>query len=279
MQILNKLDGIREKGRRKLQRSQQRRACKKTANPLRDYPNAIVTTFYDVEGSYAIPGKECVDMVYKSLEVEAKYGINSTYNVVARLAQEHPQMISDIRLQGSEVASHSFNHNVLTKLDSESLRKDVIASKEAFTDLGIETLGHRSPQSAWDSRLLKCLVSSGYAWSAEGGIEDHPYPIIRSGSDVLWRFPVRDDDWRYESDASTPSEMLDKWKRIVRDNAAVRRYTAIGFHPWVEKSSERFAVFEEFIQWLAELPDVDVMPFADVLKVVNTQSTHILSSR
>lgn len=262
----------RERIRRKVQKNLQKRACALTPNPLADHPKSIITTFFDVEGAYAIPGKSCEETVFRILEVEAACGIHSTYNVVAQLALDAPKMVAEIRAGGHEVASHSLRHNVMTTLDTEALHEDVKQTRAAFADLDVEIAGHRSPQSAWNTRLMNCLADMGFAWSAEDGLEDHPYPIVVRKEKALWRFPVRDDDWGYESDGYRPSQMLERWKRIVNENVAKHRYTAIGFHPWVETADDRFAVFEEFMHWLAELSGIEVRTFGDVASLLNKRS-------
>lgn len=266
-----------ERLRRRSQALLAARACSRHRNPLEHYRKRIVTTFFDVEGDYAMPGMQsaCIATVEKILQIQADLGIRSTYNVVAELALDAPDMITSIVAGGHEVASHSLRHRVLTKLNGQELERDVEAVKGAFRTLGVPVDGHRSPQSAWNRAVLGALCTHGFRWNAEDGPEPHPYPVAQGPRGLLWRFPVHDDDWHYEASDARPSDMLSRWQHLVdlhmrrnaNDDAA--RHVAIGFHPWVERSAARLSVFKDFMTWLREYPDIEIMPFGRVVDLID----------
>jgi peptidoglycan/xylan/chitin deacetylase (PgdA/CDA1 family) len=231
----------------------------------------IVTTFYDVEGDFARPGKTAADVetLGRILEIERRCGIRSTYNVVGRFALAAPATVAEIARAGHEIASHSFDHSILTTLGRSAIDDNVRRAKQAFVDLGIEVHGHRSPQSAWDDRLLDALVACRYTWSAENGAEPYPYRIRGTDYGGLWRFPVADDDWRYESAGYTPAAMLARWQGLVREALGRRKHLAIGFHAWVEAEPGRLEALAAFFRWLVELDGVRLMPFGDVVRTLN----------
>jgi peptidoglycan/xylan/chitin deacetylase (PgdA/CDA1 family) len=248
-------------------------------NPLSGFPKTIVTTFFDVEGDYAAPGQHraCIETIYRILEIEKKYGIHSTYNIVARFALDFPDALSALNIAGHEIASHSYDHTVLRGLSSRQLSEDVGRAKTALSDLGVQVVGFRSPQSTWSRRLVRVLFREGFKWSAENGRELYPYRLLSKGAAVLWRFPVTTDDWCYMRDRVTPDEALNTWKLLVRRACDTRRYTAIGFHPWVEAASGRLTAFDEFLHWISEQSDVQVMPFGRVLGLIQ-ERRHLDSS-
>jgi len=249
-----------------------RLAASRQPDPLATQTGTIVTIFYDVEGNYAMPGQSaaCVGTAWKILEIEARLGIRSTYNMVARLAQEAPDLVAAIARAGSELASHSLDHQVLIRLPHDALADNIRRTRDAFAGLGVRVIGHRSPQSAWNRRLMELLRAEGFRWSAEDGTEPHPYRLAGEPGNALWRFPVADDDWHYGRDPDVrPSVVLARWQSCVRRAvAARRRHIAIGFHPWVEAPRDRFAVFETFMHWLREQRDIRVMPFREVLELM-----------
>lgn len=261
---------------RKLQRLRYERVCARRQNPLARQPGTIVTTFYDVEGDHARAGKTAAEIATLSriAEIERRCGIRSTYNVVARFALEAPAAVAELARAGHEIASHSYDHSILTTLSRAAIAENLSRTKQTFAELGIEILGHRSPQSDWDDRVLDALVASGYRWSAENGAEPYPYRIRRTAGGGLWRFPVADDDWRYESAGDSPAAMLARWQRIVREAVGRRRrHLAIGFHAWVEAEPGRLAALEDFFHWLVELDGVRVMPFGEVLRTMTETET------
>ena len=254
--------------RRRVQRLRCEQCCARQRNALAGHPGTIVTTFYDVEGDWARAGMNRVETetVARILDVEQRCGIRSTYNVVARFALSAPGLVDDIRRAGNEVASHSADHSILTRLGRAEIAANVHSAKRTFESLGIEISGHRSPQSDWDDRVLDALVEHGYAWSAENGAEPYPYRI-RTGRNELWRFAVAVDDWAYEAERLSPAAMVERWQRQVREARGRRTHVAIGFHAWVEAAPGRLAALEDFFHWLVAEAHVTVLPFGDVLRL------------
>jgi hypothetical protein len=254
--------------RRRVQRLRCERCCARQANVLAQHPGTIVTTLYDVEGDWARAGmnRTETDTVARILEIEQRCGIRSTYNVVARFALSAPDVVAQVRAAGSEIASHSDDHSILTRLKRSEIVENLSSAKRTFASLGIDVVGHRSPQSAWDERVLDALVGERYAWSAEHGAEPYPYRI-RSGRNELWRFAVAIDDWAYEAERLTPAAMTERWRRKVREARGHAKHVAIGFHAWIEAGRGRLAALEDFFHWLVADKDVTVLPFGDVLRL------------
>jgi peptidoglycan/xylan/chitin deacetylase (PgdA/CDA1 family) len=249
-------------------------------NLLAPLTKTIVTTFYDIEGDYAVPGQHgaCIDTIPRILEIEKKYAIRSTYNVVARFALDIPDLLLAIRNAGHEIASHSYDHKILRDLSRHQLAENILRTKEVFSELGIRPIGHRSPQSTWTRELMRLLFQEGFQWTAENGRETYPYVLLRDGAAALWRFPVTDDDWHYMRDGLRPTKVLSIWQNLVQRARETRRYTAIGFHPWIETAADRLAVLDEFLHWLSEQDDVQVMPFGRVLGRIHEQEQLLLRS-
>ncbi|HEX6994493.1 MAG TPA: polysaccharide deacetylase family protein [Gammaproteobacteria bacterium] len=255
--------------RRKLRGLSSGRRCARQADALAGRGRPIVTIFYDVEGDYARRGatRRELDCVGRILEIEARYAIRSTYNVVARFALDAPSLIESVRDAGHEIASHSYDHSILTRLPGSALVDHLRRTRDTFDALGVAVVGHRSPQSAWNERVLDALLSTGYAWNAENGAEPYPYRIRTSRDLTLWRFPVAGDDWQYESEGCAPAQMLERWRGQVQAARGRRSHVAIGFHPWVESAPGRLTALEELFHWLVDDAQVDVMPFGDVLRI------------
>jgi peptidoglycan-N-acetylglucosamine deacetylase len=263
-----------ERLRRRVQAQVSNRLCARHPNPLQAHGRPVIATFFDVEGDYAMPGMNpaCIGGVEKILRIQADLGIRSTYNVVASLAAEAPGMVAAIRDGGHEIASHSLAHRTLTHLSSAEVTDDVTRTRQTFERLGIKVCGHRSPQSAWTRRVLDALAQQRFRWNAEDGTEPYPYPVGDSAAGRLWRFPVSDDDWHYEATGMSPAALLQRWQDTVDTHVRTGRFAAIGFHPWVQRLPERLSAFKDFMAWLREYPGVDVLPFGQVLKLIESPS-------
>lgn len=269
-----------ERVRRKLRHLWYERHCSREADALAEHDGLIVTPFYDVEGDYARPGATAseIECVARILEIEQRHGIRSTYNVVARFAVDAPHIIRAIEMAGHEIAGHSYDHSILTSLGGAEIAENLHRTRSTFEDLGVRIRGHRSPQSAWDGRVLDALLHAGFSWSAENGAERYPYRIRHGDNGTLWRFPVAGDDWLYESAHLSPGVMLEQWREHVRKALGRRKHLALGFHPWVEAGAGRLDALEEFFHWLVELDGVEVMPFGGVLRIVDGSAAHELAA-
>jgi peptidoglycan/xylan/chitin deacetylase (PgdA/CDA1 family) len=259
---------------RKAQTLRSEHVCSRQSDPLAGQPNMTVTIFYDVEGDYAMPGQSAasIEAVGQILEMEKRHGIRSTYNVVARYALDAPDIVTEIRDAGHEIASHSYDHTVLSGLSTGEIADNLRRTKSTFQQLGIDICGHRSPQSAWNGNVLSSLIAEGYTWSAEDGREPYPYRIRMNDGKELWRFPTADDDWCYQQNHLTPRAALERWQQRIRQARDHQTYVAIGFHPWVEASADRLAVLDEFFHWLSEEDGLQVLPFGDVLGMIRKQN-------
>lgn len=259
--------------KRRLKNNKANKLCRLQKNPLATINKTVVTTFYDFEADYAGTGKQqpCFATVARILEIEKKHGIHSTYNTVAKLAHDIPDIVKEIHHRGHEIASHSYDHTVLLPLSRQQKKHNVESAKQMFNALGYSNIGHRSPQSAWDFTLVKQLSENNYCWNAENGSEPYPYIIHQTETNKLWRMPVRDDDWYYVRDKMQPKQVLQKWISLVQQARETQSYTAIGFHPWLQASEDKLVVLEEFFAWLAGQDDIAVMPFGEVVNAMESQ--------
>lgn len=230
----------------------------------------VVTTFYDVEGDYAIADmhQPCFRGLEKIAALEQGLSIRSTYNVVAKFAAEAPELFRNLEKSGHEIASHSYDHRVLTSLSASECRENIFNTRKMFDSLGLSVRGHRSPQSMWNLNVLSALYDADFVWNAENGKDDIPFELpvsLLHRKKTLCRLPISIDDWSYEGGAATPEQMLEIFKRSVTNKLDKGGYMAIGFHPWVEDPEDRFEVFSEFMRWLSSNPDIKMMPFGDVM--------------
>ena len=246
--------------------------CRMQKDLLANNDKTIVTIFHDYEGKYAVPEKEDESLltVNKILEIEARYNIKGTYNTVAKLAEDLPQVVENIIENGHEVASHSFEHRLYTEMSQAEQGEQIEKATSIFNDLGLSIVGHRCPQSAWTPTVITKLLTQNYRWVAENGTEPYPYICARNKVNSLWRFPVSGDDWAYQSLGFTPDEMLSYWKQLINDGIKNNRYTAIGMHPWVQAAPERLEMLNDFFSWLSTLPQIDILPFGQVVELLES---------
>jgi peptidoglycan/xylan/chitin deacetylase (PgdA/CDA1 family) len=232
-------------------------------------PNTgYLTIFHDYEANYAV-GFGTIEASYKGitalLDVEKKYGIRATYNIVGKLIRDFPDLVTRIILEGHELASHSYNHRIMSDLSTKEMQNDIIQTNMLFKSKGLTLSGFRSPESKWDFRLMNVLMEQGLFWSAEHDNAPFPYVILQKGIKKLVRLPILMDDWKYMSDNLSPEDMLRTLCNQVDTIPAKRPYGAIGFHPWVQgEDHERIRVFDTFLSLLVDRQDLTVVTFGDM---------------
>jgi polysaccharide deacetylase family protein (PEP-CTERM system associated) len=95
---------------------------------------------------------------YQLLDLLAEYGAKATFFIVGQIAFSHPKLIRDIHAQGHEIASHSWDHERIHRLNPKSFRRDLLLSKHALEQVsGSEIVGYRAPTFSIDHRTAWAL--------------------------------------------------------------------------------------------------------------------------
>jgi peptidoglycan/xylan/chitin deacetylase (PgdA/CDA1 family) len=246
--------------------------CKQQKDPTERLSKKTITLFFDFEGKYAGGEKHepCIDTTYFILNVLRKFNIHATFNTVGLLANDLPELIDLIHDYGHEIASHTFDHSILPTLSKVGIKTNLKAVKTIFLKKGIQIVGHRSPQSQWNYKVIKSLGEEYYSWNAEDGNEDYPYLINTSNNKKIWRFPVHGDDYQYISNNLQPDKMLSFWKGLVHKKVKSKiPYIAIGFHPWIQGPESRRIIFRKFMEWLSQKDDIQILNFKQVVSLLS----------
>ncbi len=131
----------------------------------------------------------------------------ATFFCLGWVAERYPHLIREIHARGHEIASHGYDHRMITTMTPDAFREDVRTSKGILEDLaGKRVLGYRAPsysitrESLW---ALGILAEEGYQYDSSifpvhhdlYGIPDAPrFPFILSvnGSDSYEVTPLFD---------------------------------------------------------------------------------------
>lgn len=206
----------------------------------------IVTFYHDIEYEFhrkAIPD-ECRQIVREFLDLEKKYGVHVTYNVVGKLFRKQPDLIEWIIHDGHEVAFHSYNHQSNPKNFPHVLNPKYFSSEiDLCRDVSPLPCGYRSPMSSINQAAIQRLWEKGFLWNAEGGPpHEEPY-FIHEG---LVRLPITTDDWPLFLGKVTVDEYVQQFSEFLQR----RPYVALGFHDSVTTFApdERLKAWERLLQ-------------------------------
>jgi polysaccharide deacetylase family protein (PEP-CTERM system associated) len=136
---------------------------------------------------------EILDNVQTSFVDERSLAYNSpkaTFFCLGWVAEQFPHLIREIHSRGHEIASHGYNHRMLTFMSQEEFREDIKKTKAILEDLiGEKILGYRAPSYSINRRTLwalEILAEEGYLYDSSifpihhdrYGIPDAPrYPF------------------------------------------------------------------------------------------------------
>lgn len=97
-----------------------------------------------VSGEYS---KDFVlDGLNKVLGLLEKYDVKATFFVTGDVLEKYPKEVKELYKMGHEIASHSYEHKMLSKMDEEDIKSNLIRSKELIKKItGKTPLGFRAP--------------------------------------------------------------------------------------------------------------------------------------
>jgi peptidoglycan/xylan/chitin deacetylase (PgdA/CDA1 family) len=102
--------------------------------------------------------------VPRMLQTLREHNVHITFFLTGAWIKDNPDLAKQIVADGHEIANHTFTHPDLTKLDEESIRKE-LADTEALMQ---QTTGattrplFRPPFGAYDQRVLRIVEAEGY---------------------------------------------------------------------------------------------------------------------
>jgi peptidoglycan-N-acetylglucosamine deacetylase len=125
-------------------------------------PEKLAYNSCNVEGMYiaiTFDDGPNAQLTPKLLDVLKQRGIRATFFVVGKNVEEYPDIVGRMALEGHEVANHSWSHPALTKLGTESFRKQIENTNEAIAKVtGKRPVLMRPPYGATSVSLNKRLV-------------------------------------------------------------------------------------------------------------------------
>ena len=139
------------------------------------------------------------------LDILEAHGVRGTFFILGWLAERKPDLVRRIADSGHEVASHGYDHTMITKLTPSRFREDVRVTRTILQDLtGKEVTGYRAPtfsmvqKSSW---AYPILAEEGYRYSSSvfpfrhdryGWPEfgEEPKKVISGSQGDLWEVPL-----------------------------------------------------------------------------------------
>ena len=172
-----------------------------------------VEEYYQVEAySQVIPRDEwgkypsrVEDSTCKVLEILDRREVKGTFFVLGYLARQFPDLVKKIFASGHEIASHGYDHSMITTLSRSAFREDIRKSKQILEDIiGTPIGGYRAPtfsireETSWAYEILQQegfsysssvypIRHDRYGWPSFG---DSPRNMAKEGEGEIWELPM-----------------------------------------------------------------------------------------
>ncbi|SLM50232.1 putative Polysaccharide deacetylase [Nitrospira japonica] len=136
-------------------------------------------------------------------DILAAHDMKATFFVLGWVAERHPELIRSLSLEGHEIASHGYSHELVTTQTPESFRADIRKAKQILENaIGKPILGYRAPSFSITNETrwaLEILVEEGYVYDSSvfpivhdrygmPGAEPHCHRLATKAG-FLWEVP------------------------------------------------------------------------------------------
>jgi polysaccharide deacetylase family protein (PEP-CTERM system associated) len=98
---------------------------------------------------------------YRLLKLLNKYNIKATYFLLGKMMEEFPELITEIKNEGHELACHTYSHPFLTDITPQEFRAEIQKCKELISPFQNGYKGFRAPyfsikkENLWVLNILK----------------------------------------------------------------------------------------------------------------------------
>ena len=137
---------------------------------VEDYFQVEAFTPYIERKSWHNFHSRVVENTNRLLDIFGSYGAYGTFFVLGWVAEKCPSLVKSIHDAGHEVASHGFDHKMVTSMHPEEFRSDIRKTKDILENLtGSPVFGYRAPtfsildETKW---AYDVLLSEGYRYSS-----------------------------------------------------------------------------------------------------------------
>jgi len=119
----------------------------------------------DLEYDFETDRLDNLKFIPKILDFFDEHKVKATFFVLGELVKDNEELIKEISRK-HEIASHSFSHKRLNKLNGFELEEEIKKSKEAFKEIGINVKGFRAPYFITNKRLWNVLKKNGFEYDS-----------------------------------------------------------------------------------------------------------------
>ncbi len=187
------------------------------------------------------------------LDLFSSFDVHGTFFVLGWVADRHPDLVRTIRDAGHEIASHGYDHRMITGISLDEFREDTARSKRVLENItGTAVMGYRAPtfsivkNTAW---AYPILMEQGYVYSSsvypirhdrygwpEFGVAPRKM-VEQEGGIGIWEIPLSVASFRFGNIPFGGGGYLRAYPLAITKALFTRclkshRFGVVYIHPW-----------------------------------------------
>lgn len=131
------------------------------------------------------------------LDIFDKYKVKTTFFILGKVAENHPEMIKKIHKKGHEIGNHAYSHKPLYNLSKKEVEREIKTTDELIYSItGEKPVGFRAPHASITNKnkwILDILKKLSYKYDSSVfpvktnlyGIPNAPVNIYRPSRDDI----------------------------------------------------------------------------------------------
>ncbi|TET85291.1 MAG: polysaccharide deacetylase [Anaerolineales bacterium] len=188
------------------------------------------------------------------LELLERNRIPSTFFIIGKVAEEHPDTVKAIADSGHELAVHGYNHTSPTEQTLEEEEDSIVQTLSVLKGYGSKVIGYRSPSWEFSQHTLELLDKHHFAYSSN--MMDDIRPYLHPGTSIVelpihWilddapHFWFAKDTWNKK--ISTTSEVREIWGAEFEGIYELGGSFILTMHPQIIGRPSRLKMLDEFM--------------------------------
>ena len=170
-------------------------------------------------GEVIRPTPAVVGATHRLLDMLDEAEIRATFFVLGNVADAYPELVREVMWRGHEIGSHTYSHELISRMEPAAFKADVERSLAQLQDLvGQPILGFRAPEFSVGHLRHWCfeiLAELGFRYDSSV----FPLPHVRYGIPEAFRYPF---------DIPTPSGAIHEYPLATWDVGRFRLPVAGG---------------------------------------------------
>ncbi|GAF63476.1 putative deacetylase [Bacillus sp. TS-2] len=127
------------------------------------------------------------------LDILDEYQVKSTFFLIGKGVEASPQLARLIIDRGHEVASHSYHHQVITEMEIEDLKEDLVLNDQILTNaLQEKPLNYFRPaQGLIDEETANAIAATGIEYIVLYDVASLDWDLSRTEEEIIERITTR----------------------------------------------------------------------------------------